>query len=642
MQETFFNSKGEIVRLWQRLGGGSEGVVYEVQGWKDLVAKIYYEMPPAEKAEKLVVLTRLGTERLRGLTAWPIDVLRDRHNGRVAGFVMNRLTQAEEVHALHSPKSRLQKFPGASWAFLIHVAANFARAVAAIHEHGLVIGDVNPRNALVTRKGTVFLLDCDSFQISLEGRVFRCEFGVPEYTPPELQGTPFREIDRKPEHDCFSLAVVIFQLLFLGRHPFSGRFLGEGEMSLERAIRELRFAYAADAESRQMRRPPGALALAAISPPVVDLFDRAFTSTSADRPGAGDWIAPLDLLAKSLRKCVLHSGHHYYAELSACPWCEIEMGARVRLFDLSLNWATGRRGHFRLDEMWKDIETIQPPPAVRIYRDELLDRLDPSEDVLLPFAGFLLCLALACYAAGRISNILIILWPNLPGLLVIFTIMFWVSVLFDWFAPMEWLMRRVEAGIGWVRRAAGLPPRDDPSIKRLEQARRDVQIELEKVEERWKREASEGLFSSRLAELRSYKRDYESLEEVREAKLKQLEPLSAQARIEFEREIDDRRLQLETKLARGAIFLYRTRQEIEEGRRRLFPAVIEARRSLAQAEKDLNVASSSGGLELAVIVLIIAFAGGSVAGYMERMEVGDRVRAPEFRPSNNGDDYSAK
>ena len=47
--------------------------------------------------------------------------------------MMKKISQAEEVHALHSPKSRLQKFPEASWAFLIYVAANIARAVAAIH-----------------------------------------------------------------------------------------------------------------------------------------------------------------------------------------------------------------------------------------------------------------------------------------------------------------------------------------------------------------------------------------------------------------------------------------------------------------------------------------------------------------------------
>src|SRR5262249_58101012 len=125
--------------------------------------------------------------------------------------------------AQHSDMSRLRKCPEASWAFLIYVAANIARAVAALHEHGLVIGDLNPKNILVTRKATVYLLDVDSFQVSAEGKTYRCEGGFPEYTPPELQGVAFREVDRAQEHDCFGLAVGVFQLLFLGGPPVFGR-----------------------------------------------------------------------------------------------------------------------------------------------------------------------------------------------------------------------------------------------------------------------------------------------------------------------------------------------------------------------------------------------------------------------------------
>ena len=278
----FYASQSDIVRLGQRIGTGAEGEVYEIQGKSDLVAKVYHEPPPPEKAEKLVVLSRLGNERLFNLSAWPVSTLRDAPDGEVVGFVMKKISQAEEVHALHSPKSRLQKFPEASWAFLIYVAANIARAVAVIHEHGLVIGDVNPKNILVTRKATIYLLDVNSFQVSAEGKTYRCEGGFPEYTPPELQGVAFRDIDRAQEHDCFGLGVVIFQLLFMGRHPFSGRYFGAGEMPLERAIREFRFAYGVEAEERKMRQPPGTLALDSMPPPLVEpVSTRLFVNGSA-------------------------------------------------------------------------------------------------------------------------------------------------------------------------------------------------------------------------------------------------------------------------------------------------------------------------------------------------------------------------
>src|SRR5262249_42485915 len=152
---------------------------------------------------------------------------------------------------------------------------------------------------------------------------------------------------------CFGLAVVIFQLLFMGRHPFSGRYLGAGEMPLERAIKESRFAYGDDAEAREMRQPPGAPALDAMPQALVGLFRRAFLTT--DRPKPGEWIEPLEELANALKKCELHSGHYYYNELRECPWCVIESSAGVRLFNFLIPGENSERGHFRLNEIWNEI-----------------------------------------------------------------------------------------------------------------------------------------------------------------------------------------------------------------------------------------------------------------------------------------------
>ena len=179
-----YNSQRQAITLGEKIGVGGEGAVYHIQEQADLVAKIYHEIPSAEKAAKLIALTPLGSERLFKMSAWPVDVLRDRPDGNVIGFVMKKIGQAEEVHTLHSPKSRLKKFPEASWAFLLHVATNIARALATMHEHGFIVGDVNPKNILVTRQATVYLLDCDSFQFSSDGKTYRCEGGFPEYTPP--------------------------------------------------------------------------------------------------------------------------------------------------------------------------------------------------------------------------------------------------------------------------------------------------------------------------------------------------------------------------------------------------------------------------------------------------------------------------
>lgn len=46
-------------------------------------------------------------------------------------------------------------------------------------------------------------------------------------------------------------------MLFMGRHPFAGRYLGSGEMPIPRAIKECRFAYGARRTAVQMEKPPG-------------------------------------------------------------------------------------------------------------------------------------------------------------------------------------------------------------------------------------------------------------------------------------------------------------------------------------------------------------------------------------------------
>ncbi|MGE0133305.1 MAG: tetratricopeptide repeat protein [Blastocatellales bacterium] len=678
MPGVFYTSQQEAIRLARKIGVGGEGEVYEIQDRSDLVAKIYHEAPSPEKAEKLAALSRLGNERLFNLSAWPVDALRDSSDSHIAGFVMKKISQAEEVHALHSPKSRLQKFPEASWAFLIYVAANIARAVAAIHEHGFVIGDVNPKNILVTRKATIYLLDVDSFQISADGKTWRCEGGFPEYTPPELQGVAFRDVDRTQEHDCFGLAVVIFQLLFIGRHPFSGRFLGAEEMPLERAIRERRFAYGADAETRQMRQPPGTLSLDAVPAPLAELFRRAFLSAlSTGRPQPREWIDALDALSKSLKKCQLHSGHSYFQDLAECPWCEIETRARVRLFNFLLPGADSQRGHFRLDEIWKEIEGVGAPEITLPDQENALMALAPSAEVVI-------------YAKDRRNRFFIALCLSaitglLIPLLVDFPLAFFLLILAalitcsvaksEYSAPEMQLLFRGQ----WT--ASG-----DSFVEKVVLLRRDADYRVHQIEEKWEKEASNKPFLAKLDGLRNQLETYENLPQIRERKLQQLEAearknqldefldqfeinnaeikgigstiktallshgvetaadvieevtqipsigrsraeklldwrrdlerkfvfdpargVSPEARIKTEREVDALRLRLEHELSGGAYYLRRVKQEIEASRQQLQPVLSDARQTLAQAEKDWQVASKRNPFIPILAVLIIAF-----------------------------------
>jgi DNA-binding helix-hairpin-helix protein with protein kinase domain len=329
-----YDSRGQPVDLAARLASGGEGAIYSLPGSGGLVAKVYHK-PSPERAEKLSAMVRDASEDLVKVAAWPTGTLHESRYGPVAGFVMPKVAGCEEVHKLYGPAHRRSAFPGADWAFLVHAAMNCAHAFEAVHAKNYVIGDVNQSNILVSPRALVYLIDCDSFQVQSGGRLFRCQVGVAQYTPPELQDGDFRRVVRTPNHDRFGLAVLIFHLLFMGRHPFAGRFLGSGEMLLERAIKEFRFAYAYWARQVQMAAPPFALPLDVLTPDLAGLFDRAFrpgSEAGSGRPTAGEWRSSLAAFQKQLVTCPTDLGHKAPRHLGKCPWCDVMQAGGPNFF----------------------------------------------------------------------------------------------------------------------------------------------------------------------------------------------------------------------------------------------------------------------------------------------------------------------
>jgi DNA-binding helix-hairpin-helix protein with protein kinase domain len=354
------------VALGKEVGSGGEGAVYEVRNKPELVAKVYHAPVDGTKAAKLLAMSQASSPDLLKVAAWPLDVLRVARDGRICGLLMPRIKHAREAHILYGPKQRQAEFPKADWSFLIWVARNAAAAVDTVHRAGHVIGDVNQKCFLVASNATVSLIDCDSFQITRSGRRFPCVVGVPEFTPPELHGQRFEIVERSTNHDAFGLAVLIFHLLFMGRHPFVGRFQGHGEMPLDRAIRELRFAYSQSAATRQVVPPPHTLPLSATSFPVASLFERAFGQAGlrGHRPTAREWIQALEVLGKELTVCAVDKGHKYIRSLPRCPWCEIERSGGPAFFLTVAPTLHKDNGRFDLQSILSAISHASPPPPV--------------------------------------------------------------------------------------------------------------------------------------------------------------------------------------------------------------------------------------------------------------------------------------
>jgi DNA-binding helix-hairpin-helix protein with protein kinase domain len=368
LQDIYINQ--QRVSLGKCIGRGGEGEVFALAGDESRAIKLYAAGEKAVREQKILAMVQAGLASKTQLVAFPIAPVTSR-DGRVIGFVMRLIADHKPLHELYSPGSRKHHFPRADYRFLVRAASNVARAVASVHQAGCVIGDINHSGILVSERATAALIDADSFQISTPNNRFLCQVGVPEYTPPELQGKSLPSIVRTPNHDAFGLAIVIFQLLFMGRHPFVGSVRSGETPPLHEAIRDYRFVYA---ESRDvgMDQPPGTPAISDFGNTVAAAFEIAFSREhSSNRPAAAQWIEILEGLEKSLVQCRTNALHFGPRDASDCPWCDMESTFGTYLFipyvpNVGIQPAAfdpGAAG-FDLGEVWARIQAVPAPRVV--------------------------------------------------------------------------------------------------------------------------------------------------------------------------------------------------------------------------------------------------------------------------------------
>jgi DNA-binding helix-hairpin-helix protein with protein kinase domain len=308
------------------MGRGGEGSVFEVEGQPTQVAKVYHKRPlPDDQVAKLQAMISCWSTALDTISAWPRAMLFDPTHRKPCGILMTKMSGARPLHELYGTTNRRRHFPEVGWHHLILAARNTAAAFHTVHSAGVVVGDVNQGNLLVDKQMCVRMIDCDSFQITNGEKVYHCPVGTPHFTPPELQSLKLRDVTRNVSHDRFGLAILIFHLLFVGRHPFAGRYHGPGDLSIEKAIAERRFAFSKKRSETLVDPPPASLLLEDLPAGVADLFEAAFRSEDgASRPTPLDWINQLDVLMKRRKVCKFDQIHVYPVDSDECPWCRIE------------------------------------------------------------------------------------------------------------------------------------------------------------------------------------------------------------------------------------------------------------------------------------------------------------------------------
>lgn len=393
----FTDKDGNLIKATGNPRSGGEGDVYDVEGKPDLVVKVYNEKKRAKipyqkpedkiKAElaykelitKIQAMCDICDDTIMERAGWPQQIVYS--NKKPVGFIMNKIKYCSTFHQLADTIDRKEKFADNNWKYCLYVAYNLACAVNALHKKGVVIGDINESNFLIGNRtvaeekgiynfntnGIVYSIDCDSFQIPTNNKIFMCSVAKPEYLPPEL--TIYKKLNnivRTQNHDNFGLAVLIFQLLMLGRHPYMG--IGTPG-DIKESISQGYYVFGTLAKQNGILPPYPSEMYSTIyyslNEEVRLLFEQAFNTTNSTRPTAEEWINVLMGQIKEMLQCS-NDESHFYDKDSECIWCKIEKEIGVKPWGYKNNSNSTIASAFNLPNMnYQNIQATQQKPVAQ-------------------------------------------------------------------------------------------------------------------------------------------------------------------------------------------------------------------------------------------------------------------------------------
>jgi len=212
-EHTLLFKRYGVVRLLGRGGVGSVYLVEDLQDRHKLLALKMIELPDEQSFDMIRGEFEILAKYRHPHLARAFDLGRE---GHLAYFTMEYVSGTDLLDAaglLDRPE-------------ILRLSIQALRALAFVHDLGLVHGDIKPQNILVDTSGArpaARLLDFGLAETLLDaGESVPTSSGTPGYFPPEkAMGAP-----PDPRSDLYSFGVTLFQTL-TGRFPFQGANPGE-------------------------------------------------------------------------------------------------------------------------------------------------------------------------------------------------------------------------------------------------------------------------------------------------------------------------------------------------------------------------------------------------------------------------------
>lgn len=225
MMQTVFNSLGDPQQIAQPLAQGGEGQIFPLVNRPEVLIKIYHPEVLIKRQQelpaKIKAMAAVADQFNNHAVSWPLlPVFDDQQATHWIGYAMRR-AEGVPISRLAHPMVYTRSFPGLDRLGIVNYLLTILRSLQGLHQLGVKVGDYNFNNILCRPDSNqVTLIDCDSFQFSHQGRTFPCPVGSPDMTPVEHHGQDFSKVVRTEASECFSVAILLFKSLMLGRHPY--------------------------------------------------------------------------------------------------------------------------------------------------------------------------------------------------------------------------------------------------------------------------------------------------------------------------------------------------------------------------------------------------------------------------------------
>lgn len=226
---------GERMVLEKRLSGGAEGMVFLTDN-KKLIAKVYHKgvITPLRWA-KLKKLTELGITSTSFCAPQSLLYFRN----VPVGYTMYLGKGTTLSNVFDGPDAILEHFPDWTRLDICETLLSLIGKYLYLHMHDVVAGDIQLKNALIEDSAHQYLIDMDSVQIGN----LPCPVGTEDFTDPNLWGKDFSGFVRSLKDEDYSIAMLVFSVLFCGLHPYATR---NGAETLREEILNKNFPYTLD------------------------------------------------------------------------------------------------------------------------------------------------------------------------------------------------------------------------------------------------------------------------------------------------------------------------------------------------------------------------------------------------------------